>query len=220
MLIEKNGMKFEIVLKGSEINVFLEGSKGYGIASVSMLQEKTAFSYSSLKNAKGTINGFMFTAEQVESIKAEYNNQVEEIKNFLNSNNFTIKCLQYKHFYVVENEKVIELKKMNEQLFNTLSSKFIQDNRKNLVEINKIVEAYSEDVIFYVIKEEVETETLEIVRELTEEEAKQYNENEEVEGLIVVVKSIYSNDIDYGKIYINKKYFAKKNNKIIEKVKL
>ena len=205
MLIEKNGMKFEIVLKGSEINVFLEGSKGYGIASVSMLQEKTAFSYSSLKNAKGTINGFMFTAEQVEEIKNEYNNQVEEIKNFLNNNKFEIKCLQYKHFYVVENEKVIELKKMNEQLFNTLSSEFIQD---------------SEDVIYYVIKEEVETETVEIVRELTEEEAKQYTVNEEVEGLIVVAKSELKNDIDYGKMYVNKKYFAKKNNKIIEKIKL
>ena len=109
---------------------------------------------------------------------------------------------------------------MNEQLFNTLSSEFIQDNRKNLVEINKIVEAYSEDVIFYVIKEEVETETLEIVRELTEDEAKQYNENEEVEGLIVVVKSELKNDIDYGKMYVNKKYFSKKNSKIIEKVNL
>lgn len=220
MLIEKNGMKFEIVLKGSEINVFCDKMKGCGIASIAMLQEKTAFSYSSLKNAKGTVNGFLFTTEQVEAIKSEYNNQVEEIKNFLNNNKFEIKCLQYKHFYVVENEKVIELKKMNEQLFNTLSSKFIQDNRKNLVEINRVVEAYSEDVIFYVIKEEVTTETLEIVRELTEEEAKQYKENEEVEGLTIVIKSEFTNDIDYGKMYINKKYFAKKNNKIIEKVKL
>ena len=84
MLIEKNGMKFEIVLKGSEINVFCDKMKGYGIASISMLQEKTAFSYSSLKNAKGTVKGFMFTAEQVEEIKNEYNNQVEEIKNFFN----------------------------------------------------------------------------------------------------------------------------------------
>ena len=220
MLIEKNGMKFEIVLKGSEINVFCDKMKGYGIASISMLQEKTAFSYSSLKNAKGTVNGFMFTAEQLEEIKSEYNNQVEEIKNFLNSNNFTIKCLQYKHFYVVENEKVIELKKMNEQLFNTLASEFIQANRKNLVEIDRTVKAYSEDVIYYVIKEEFETETLEIVRELTEEEAKQYNENEEAEGFVVVVKSELKDDIDYGKIYINKKYFAKKNSKIIEIVKL
>ena len=220
MLIEKNGMKFEIVLKGSEINVFCNQMKGYGIASISMLQEKTAFSYSSLKNVKGIVNGFMFTAEQVEEIKNEYNNQAEEIKNFLNNNKFEIKCLQYKHFYVVENEKVIELKKINEQLFNTLASQFIQVNRKNLVEIDRTVEAYSEDVIFYVIKEEVTKEALEIVRELTEEEAKQYTVNEEVEGLIVVAKSELKNDIDYGKMYVNKKYFAKKNNKIIEKVKL
>ena len=152
MLIEKNGIKFELKLQGKEIKLTTDKIKGYATFSISLMSEKTAFDYSSLKNEKGIVKGFMFTIEQIESVKKELNRQIEVIKNFLNKNEFTIKCLSYKNFYVLENESSKELKEMNERLFNELSSEFIQNNRKLLKEINRKVEAYSDDVIFYVIE--------------------------------------------------------------------
>lgn len=216
MLIEKNGIKFELKLQGKEIKLTTDKIKGYATFSIALMSEKTAFNYSSLKNEKGIVKGFMFTIEQIESVKKELNRQIEVIKNFLNKNEFTIKCLSYKNFYVLENESSKELKEMNERLFNELSSEFIQNNRKLLKEINRKVEAYSDDVIFYVIEEEKEEIKEELVRELTEEEAKKYNVNDKIGEYVVRTSTKTIDDIDYGMMSKSFKVFKKESIKTIK----
>ena len=216
MLIEKNGIKFELKLQGKEIKLTTDKIKGYATFSIALMSEKTAFDYSSLKNEKGIVKGFMFTIEQIESVKKELNRQIEVIKNFLNKNEFTIKCLSYKNFYVLENESSKELKEMNERLFNELSSEFIQNNRKLLKEINRKVEAYSDDVIFYVIEEEKEEIKEELVRELTEEEAKKYNVNDKIGEYVVRTSTKTIDDIDYGMMSKSFKVFKKESIKTIK----
>ena len=215
-IIEKKGINFHLTIQGKEIRLTSDKFKGYATFLISMISEKTPFSYSCLKDEKGTINGFLFTQEQILEIKEEFNKQSLMIKTFLNKNEFRIKCLSYSHFYIEENEIITSLKNMNEDLFKSLSDTFIQTNRKLFKEVDRIIEPYEDDVIFYIIEAEKEIIKEEILRDLTEEESKNYNVNDKIDNFIVGTTSREINDIDYGKMYKSFKVLKKENKHIIK----
>ena len=211
-----NGINFYLTIRGKEIKLTSDKIKGYATFSISRLSEKTPFSYSCLKNEKGTINGFLFTQEQILEIQEEFNKQSLMIKNFLNKNEFRIKCLSYSYFYIEENEIVKSLKSMNEDLFKSLSDTFIKTNRKLFKEVYRIKAPYEDDVIFYIIEAEKEITKEEILRDLTEEESKNYNVNDKIDNFLVGTTSRQINDIDYGKMYKSFKVLKKENKHIIK----